>query len=119
MLVAIHPKLPMRDKSKTRDYYIQVLGFREFGMADFPGYLMLERDEIQLHFFEFPGLDPFQNYGQVYIRTNSIDLLYQEFLAKKALMPAAGHLETKPWLQREFSVLDPDHNLLTFGQAIQ
>jgi hypothetical protein len=45
--------------------------------------------------------------------------LYQEFLAKKALMPAAGHLETKPWLQREFSVLDPDHNLLTFGQAIQ
>lgn len=24
----------------------------------------------------------------------------------------------KPWGQREFSILDPDHNLITFGQAI-
>jgi len=27
-------------------------------------------------------------------------------------------LETKPWGQKEFSVLDPDNNLLTFGQSI-
>jgi len=24
----------------------------------------------------------------------------------------------KPWGQKEFALLDPDHNLLTFGQAI-
>jgi hypothetical protein len=28
-----------------------------------------------------------------------------------------GHLEDKPWQQREFSLLDPDNNLLTFGQS--
>jgi hypothetical protein len=28
-------------------------------------------------------------------------------------------LETKPWGMREFSLLDPDHNLLTFGQEIR
>ena len=28
-------------------------------------------------------------------------------------------LETKHWGQREFSILDPDNNLLTFGQSIQ
>jgi len=27
-----------------------------------------------------------------------------------------GHLEKKPWGQKEFSMLDPDNNLLTFGQ---
>jgi hypothetical protein len=26
-------------------------------------------------------------------------------------------LETKPWGQREFSLLDPDNNLLTFGEG--
>jgi hypothetical protein len=28
----------------------------------------------------------------------------------------AGHLQTKPWGQKEFSILDPDNNLLTFGE---
>ena len=27
-----------------------------------------------------------------------------------------GPLETKPWGQKEFSILDPDNNLLTFGE---
>jgi hypothetical protein len=26
-------------------------------------------------------------------------------------------LENKPWQQREFALLDPDNNLLTFGQS--
>jgi hypothetical protein len=27
-------------------------------------------------------------------------------------------MEIKPWGQIEFSLLDPDHNLLTFGQTV-
>ena len=27
-------------------------------------------------------------------------------------------LEIKPWKQKEFAVLDPDHNLLTFGENL-
>jgi hypothetical protein len=27
-------------------------------------------------------------------------------------------LEIKPWGQKNFSILDPDHNLLTFGQSL-
>ncbi len=27
-------------------------------------------------------------------------------------------LQIKPWGQKEFSLLDPDHNLLTFGQSV-
>lgn len=118
MLTEIHPKLPMRDKSKTKDFYIHKLGFQEFGSADFDGYLMLQKDHIQIHFFEFRELDPRENYGQVYIRTDSIEESYQLALDKKIDIPKAGHLHTKSWGQKEFSLLDPDHNLLTFGQSV-
>ena len=118
MLTAIHPKLPMRNKNVTRDFYINQLGFQEFGSADFDGYLMVEKDTIQIHFFEFKNLDPKENYGQVYIRCSDIDLLYQELIDQQVPIHPNGKLANKPWGQREFSLLDPDHNLLSFGQSI-
>lgn len=118
MLTAIHPKLPMRNKAITRDFYIHKLNFQEFGNADYDGYLMVERDNIQIHFFEFKDLDPKENYGQVYIRTDNASEWYQLALEKKLDMPEAGHLQYKPWGQQEFALLDPDSNLLTFGQSM-
>lgn len=115
MLSEIHPKLPMRDKSATRHFYIDQMGFTEFGQADYPGYLMVEKDQIQIHFFEHLSLDPLENDGQVYIRTTAIHDLYQYFSDRQVPCQAPEH---KPWGQIEFSVLDPDHNLLTFGQGI-
>ena len=117
MLTDIHPKLPMRDKAATKDFYINKLGFKEFGRADYDGYLMVQKDNIQIHFFEFKDLEPTKNYGQVYIRTNDIDRLYQSFLVKDVIHPN-GALQTKPWGQKEFALLDPDNNLLTFGQNV-
>lgn len=117
MLTDINPKLPMRNKIITREFYIDKLGFQQFG-NDYDGYLMVEKDNIQIHFFEFKELDPKENYGQVYIRTDNIDNLYQLMLDKKISIHPAGHLKTKPWKQKEFSMLDPDNNLLTFGQSI-
>ena len=72
---------------------------------------------IQIHFFEFKTLDPIENYGQVYIRTDAIDNFYQTLLDNKTSIHPNGQLEIKPWGQKEFSVLDPDNNLLTFGQS--
>jgi len=118
MLTEINPKLPMRDKAVTKDYYINKLGFKLIGDNDFDGYLMVYKDNVQIHFFWFKDLDPKENYGQVYIRTNDIDKLYQTFLDNKTSIHPNGHLETKPWGQREFALLDPDNNLLTFGQSI-
>ncbi|ARV07484.1 glyoxalase/bleomycin resistance/extradiol dioxygenase family protein [Polaribacter sp. SA4-10] len=118
MLTNIHPKLPMRNKNITREFYLNSLGFKEFGSTDYDDYLMVEKDQIQLHFFKFKTLDPKENYGQVYIRTDNIDLFYRFLLDKKTKIHPNGKLETKPWAQKEFSVLDPDNNLLTFGQSI-
>lgn len=116
MLTEIHPKLPMRDKAITKAFYIDQLGFQLVGSADYDGYLMIRKDHIQIHFFEFKTLDPTENYGQVYIRTNQIDELYQSLLNHQVSIHPAGHLQVKPWGQKEFSLLDPDHNLLTFGE---
>lgn len=118
MLTNINPKLPMRDKEITLSYYVNQLGFSKFGSADYDDYLMLERDQIQLHFFKFKNLKPRKNYGQVYIRTDNIDELYKALLEKKTEIHPNGKLEDKSWGQREFSLLDPDSNLLTFGQNI-
>jgi len=118
MLTDIHPKLPMRNKAITRNFYLNKLGFQEFGSADFDGYLMVRKDNIQIHFFEFKEIEPKQNYGQVYIRTDNIDQLHQSILDMKLSIHPSGHLQIKPWGQKEFSMLDPDNNLLTFGQGI-
>ena len=108
----------MRDKAATRDFYINKLGFKKSGSVDYEGYLMIEKDNIQIHFFEFKELDPKENSGQVYIRTNEIENLYQSMLDNKVRIHPEGHLQTKPWGQIEFALLDPDNNLLTFGQSV-
>ena len=118
MLTNIHPKLPMRNKTLTRDFYLNKLEFQEFGNADYDGYLMVQKNTIQIHFFEFKVLDHKENYGQVYIRTDDIDKLYQTMLDNKVSIHPNGHLQIKPWQQKEFSILDPDNNLLTFGQGM-
>lgn len=118
MLTDINPKLPMRNKAITRDFYVNNLGFKDAGSADYDGYLIVQKDNIQIHFFEFKDLDPAENYGQVYIRSNDIDALYQSMLNNHQQIHPAGSLQVKPWGQKEFSMLDPDNNLLTFGQSI-
>lgn len=117
MLTNIHPKLPMRNKAVTSAFYINRLGFQKFGSTDYDDYLMVEKDNIQVHFFEYKKLDRETNYGQAYIRTSNIDQLYQSLLERKVNIHPNGALQTKPWGQKEFSLLDPDNNLLTFGQS--
>jgi catechol 2,3-dioxygenase-like lactoylglutathione lyase family enzyme len=116
MLTAIIPKLPMRNKAATRTYYTEQLGFVVVG--EYEHYLIMERDGLQLHFFLFGELDPMTNDGQVYIRVADVVSLYQALVDRGVAIHPNGALASKPWGQREFALLDPDHNLLTFGQPL-
>jgi hypothetical protein len=118
VIQAIIAKLPMRDKAITRTFYLTQLGFQDIGIADFDDYLILEKDGLELHFFAHPDLDPNTNDGQIYIRTIAIEQLYQSILANNGAIHPNGHLKLQPWGQIEFSMLDPDKNLLNFGQNI-
>ena len=42
MLISVHPKLPMRNKLVTHQYYVDKLGFKVLGSAEYPAYLMVE-----------------------------------------------------------------------------
>ena len=46
MLTAINPKLPMRDKTATKNFYVDKLGFHLFGNTDHAGYLMVEKEGV-------------------------------------------------------------------------
>lgn len=106
----------MRNKVHTKEFYLNQLSFEL--ISDYGDYMLLKKDEIELHFFEFKSLNPLDNYGQVYIRVSEIDLLYKALIDNGVSIHPNGNLEIKPWGQKEFSLLDPDHNLLTFGQAV-
>lgn len=105
----------MRDKKTTENFYIS-LGF-EILQDGFPNYLMLKKTSAEIHFFEYKDLKPSDNYGQIYIRCSNVEKLYQEYIELGIGIHPAGSLRKKPWGQNEFSILDPDHNLITFGKA--
>jgi len=108
----------MRDKSLTKNYYLNQLGFEQLGSDDFPDYLMVKKENIEIHFFLFQELNPKENDGQVYIRVNEIKELYQEMLDGKIAIHPNGKLKETAWGMKEFHLLDPDNNLLTFGEII-
>ena len=118
MLKTIHPKLPMRNKTITKNYYVNKLEFKDVSAHDYDEYMIVTKDEVEIHFFLFETLNIKDNYGQVYIRTENIETVYESFLKDNVAIHSNGKLEAKPWGQKEFSLLDLDNNLLTFGQSI-
>lgn len=59
MLTDIIPKLPMLDIARTKDFYLNNLGYIELG--DYSDYLMVPKDNIEIHYFKFAGLNPNEN----------------------------------------------------------
>jgi Glyoxalase-like domain len=116
VLQLICPKLPSRDIKNTKKYYINDLHFVE--EADYGNYLIVSKDDVEIHFFEFKDLNELENYGQVYIRVGNIENVYQDLVDRGIEIHPNGKLQSQPWGQKEFSLLDPDHNLLTFGEGV-
>jgi catechol 2,3-dioxygenase-like lactoylglutathione lyase family enzyme len=110
------PKLPSRNLEATKAYYQNVLDFKAIGQ--YPDYLLLQKAQLEIHFFLYEDLNPKENYGQCYVRVSGAEALYLEVVNRKGIFPKLGHLEMKPWGMLEFSLLDPDMNLLTFGEEI-
>ena len=115
-LISIVPKLPSRNCENTKLFYVGLLGFKLIG--DYGDYVLVGLDGIEIHFFQFTDLNPHENYGQVYIRVSNIDNLYLKVIQNAVQIHPNGSLSNKPWNQREFSLLDPDNNLLTFGEGL-
>ncbi len=114
------PILPSRSIEATRDFYRQ-LGFEAKVWGAPYRYAILTRDTVEIHFFTHAGLDPAESSAGCYIRVLDVDKIYQTFA--RVNLPTTGipridPLENKPWNMREFSMVDPDGNLIRIGQTI-
>lgn len=117
MITTVISKLPFIDKQETVDFYISKLGFKL--ISDYGDYLILTINSIEIHFFSFPKLIPSKSDFMIYLRVDSdIEGYYNELNNNKIEIHPNGKLETKPWNQKEFSIIDPNGTLLTFGQSV-
>lgn len=112
----IIPKIPFIDKGITIDYY-QNIGFGF--VADYGDYLIATYNNSEIHFFEFKNLIPEKSDFMLYLKiSNNVDRFYQQIQEKGIAIHPNGSLETKPWHMREFSLIDPNGTLLTFGEKM-
>jgi hypothetical protein len=70
MLNDIIPKLPMRNKTITKEFYLNQSSFEL--IADYRNYILVKKDEIELHFFEFKSSNPLENFWKRNLVTNEI-----------------------------------------------
>ncbi|QQS29684.1 MAG: VOC family protein [Sphingobacteriales bacterium] len=116
MITAIIPKLPAIDLNETAQYYQKHFQTSIIGLYE--DYLLIKfNDDLELHFYLNRNLDVKTNPGMVYVRVSAnIEVLYDQLTESGATFPKLGSLKKKPWGLQEFSIIDPNHNLLTFGQ---
>jgi catechol 2,3-dioxygenase-like lactoylglutathione lyase family enzyme len=112
-LIAAIPKLASLDIERSLAF-MQKLGFTRHG--NHPDYGIAERDGVQVHFWLCD--DPrIPNETGCRMEVEGIDTLFQAYSALGVIHPN-GSLADQPWGVREFSILDPDGNLLTFQQPL-
>ncbi|MGI4862896.1 MAG: bleomycin resistance protein [Janthinobacterium lividum] len=114
-ITAIIPQLPSLDLARTSQFY-QQLGFREIGR--YPALLLLQFDAQELHFW----LTTDATLGATsscYLRVQHIDALHARYAAMPGLLRAEHQLAPRPWGMHEFYLIDPDGNLLKFGEPTQ
>lgn len=110
-LLAAIPKLASLDIERSLAFF-EALGFRRGGA--YPDYGIVERDGVQIHFWLCDDAR-IPKETACRIAVEGIETLYAAYAARGIIHPN-GALALKPWGVREFSILDPDGNLVTFQE---
>ena len=119
------PNLLVNDVARSRDFYIDVLGF-EPGMTvpDAAPYVFASVTSGSVEVFfndrtvavqEYPLLSgrPVGASGTMFIEVEGVDALYAQLQGRvNVVMP----IFTQPYGMREFAITDPDGYLITFAE---
>jgi DNA-binding transcriptional MerR regulator len=108
------PKLASLDLERTQRFWAEKLGFER--LFTYPDYGISGRDGVQIHFWVTDDADIPKATG-CRVDVTGVDAMYEEMSAAGVVHPS-GPLTDQPWGFREFSVLDGDGNLVTFGERI-
>jgi uncharacterized glyoxalase superfamily protein PhnB len=108
----IMPELPVDDVPAAVAHYRDVLGFSVNYQQHDIG--VLDRDACRV--LVIARTDKHTGIGSCYVYVRDADALHAELTASGATVQAAP--VSRPWGLREFPVLDPWGNRLTFGQPL-
>lgn len=125
------PVLPVRHIAASASFYAEKAGFSIAYQAD--DYAILERDLAEVHLWAaddeswiergdgnpvVSGAESFiAGTASCRIAVSEVDTLFQEIEPHGIVHPNGG-LADKPHGLREFAILDPDNNLITFFEPI-
>jgi catechol 2,3-dioxygenase-like lactoylglutathione lyase family enzyme len=104
--------MPVGDVDASLKFYVEVLGFHEeFRFGNYAG---VERDGCMIHLSMKDNPNTSEpGTGTVYIFCDEVDGFFAEVTGKGAKVK--GEPEDYPYAMRDFVLLDPDGNRLTFG----
>lgn len=125
------PALPVKDMGRSVAYYLDKLHFTLIHRED--SFAILHRDAVDIHLWaatdeswrERGGEPPIVSGAESFIAgtascrigVQGVNELYQIYQPLGILHPN-GEITDTPWGTREFGVLDPDNNLITFYQPL-
>ncbi len=107
------PEVPFDNVAAAVAYYRDVLGFHINYQQDDLG--VMDRDEITV--LLIARTERHRGIGSFEVYIHDADALYAELLAKGANVQ--GTPVSHPWGLRDFSVLDPEGNRITFAQTFE
>ena len=126
------PALPASDIGRSAAFYRDQLGFTVAFQDD--GFTKLVRDAVELHLWLAndeswrgrSGARPVVSGSESFIAgthscriaVEGVDALYQAIQPLGILHPN-GQIKDMPWGTRDFAVLDPDGNLVTFFERFR
>ena len=113
MLQKIMPELPVDNVPGGITHYRDVLGF-SVNYED-PGIGVMDRDSVRVLLIMRTARH--SGIGSCYIYVEDADSLHAELVASGA--DVRSEPVSRPWGLREFEVLDPEGNRLTFGQPFE
>jgi catechol 2,3-dioxygenase-like lactoylglutathione lyase family enzyme len=125
------PALPVKDVVRSRPFYRDLLGFT--CLHEDAGFAIFRRGDAELHLWAaddegwrarsaaspvISGAESFiAGTASCRIEVVGVDDLHRELQPLNILHPNAP-LSDQPWGTREFGVLDPDNNLITFFERV-
>jgi len=110
------PVLASLDIERSVDFFCTRLGFHALHTQQ-GVYGVVSRDAVSLHFWACAERHVAEN-TSCRVRVENVDRLYADCLASGIVHPKAP-LAAKPWGTREFAIVDPDGNLVTFAQVLE
>lgn len=109
--ISATPVLASLDIERSVDFFVSRLGFAKVRVSQ-GEYGIVSNGAVQIHFWACTDRRIAEATG-CRVQVHRVHELYDR-CASQAMVHPNAPLDTKPWGTREFAILDPDGNLITF-----